>query len=390
MAGLSTDEIMGIALEMAGMHHPPADSAIYVEGAELSKVMFGIDIGAAELLLARQLGCDGVIAHHPAGGSAQLNYPEVLTRHVELMVEHGVSPTAARDAIQAMMTRALLRAQTQNFDHVPSVARLLEMPFLNVHLPLDEVGRRIMVDAIERHIESLGCPASVQDALDALLTLPEFANAPTRIMVPVGAVDRPLGRVAVVHGAGTNGGYAVARTYFEHGVDTVLYIHVAPDEAQRLRSETRGNLIVSGHISSDMVGINQFVAKLEERGVEIVRMSGLEQWGAAQPGPEEPESGQPKPEEPAPEEPAGEDEPSPSRLLEPIVVPAAVETAANAEPEARPEPAPGTSIRTDTQELPEINTDEPRPNPEGTAELPKAAEREEQEETSEAETPPPT
>ncbi|HVB65124.1 MAG TPA: hypothetical protein VNE17_10360, partial [Nitrolancea sp.] len=111
MAELSTDDIMGIALEMAGMHNPPADSAIYVEGAELTKVMFGIDIGAAELLLARQLGCDGVIAHHPAGGTAKLNFPEVLTRHVELMVEHGVPTTTARDAIQSLMTRALLRAQ---------------------------------------------------------------------------------------------------------------------------------------------------------------------------------------------------------------------------------------------------------------------------------------
>ncbi|HEX7101258.1 MAG TPA: Nif3-like dinuclear metal center hexameric protein, partial [Nitrolancea sp.] len=347
-------------------------SAIYVEGTELSKVMFGIDIGAAELLLARQLGCDGVIAHHPSGGSAQLNYPEVLTRHVELMVEHGVSPTAARDAIQSMMTRALLRAQAQNFDHVPSVARLLEMPFLNVHLPLDEVGRRIMVDTIERHIESLGRPASVQDAIDALLTLPEFANAPTRIMVPVGAVDRPLGRVAVVHGAGTNGGYTVARTYFEHGVDSVLYIHVAPEEAQRLRADTRGNLIVSGHISSDMVGINQFVAKLEERGVEIVRMSGLEQWGAAPPPFEEP---------------ADASEPSLPRLLEPIVIPAIVETDTRSEPEPVPEPAPGTSIRTDTQELPEVSAETSRPIPGGTAELPKTRERDDE---SEAETPPPT
>lgn len=375
MAGLSTDEIMGIALEMAGMHHPPADSAIYVEGTALSKVMFGIDIGTAELLLARQLGCDGVIAHHPAGGSAQLNFPEVLTRHVELMVEHGVSPNAARDAIQSMMTRALLRAQTQNFDHVPSVARLLEMPFLNVHLPLDEVGRRIMVETIERHIESLGRPASVQDAIDALLTLPEFANAPTRIMVPVGAVDRPLGRVAVVHGAGTNGGYTVARTYFDHGVDTVLYIHVSPEEAQRLRTDTRGNLVVSGHISSDMVGINQFVAKLEERGVEVVRMSGLEQWGATQE---------------ALEDPTDDDESSSPCLLEPIVIPEAVETVASAEPEGMTEPAPGTSIRTDTQELPEVRAQAPRPTPEGTAELPTTEDAEEQDNGSEAEKPPPT
>jgi putative NIF3 family GTP cyclohydrolase 1 type 2 len=377
MAGLSTDEIMGIALEMAGMHHPPADSAIYVEGAALSKVMFGIDIGAAELLLARQLGCDGVIAHHPAGGSATLNFPEVLTRHVELMVEHGVSPTAARDAIQAMMTRALLRSQTANFDHVPSVARLLNMPFLNVHLALDEVGRRIMVETIERHVDSLGRPASVQDAIDALFTLPEFANAPTRIMVPVGAVDRPLGRVAVVHGAGTNGGYSVARTYYDHGVDTVLYIHVAPEDAQRLRSDTRGNLIVSGHISSDMVGINQFVAKLEERGVEVVRMSGLEQWGGVQPAIEE----APEVTEPAEAPP----------LLTPILLPAFVKPDVALNPRELEEPAPGTSVRTDTAELPEVVEGAPPPVSPDTARLPETPDNSERnDEESEAESPPPT
>ncbi len=275
MPGLGTDEIMGLALEMADMHHPPADSTIYVSGSDLTKVMFGIDIGAAELMLAKQLGCDGVIAHHPAGGTAKLNFPEVLTRHVELMVEHGVPTPAARDAIQAMLTRSLLRSQTENFDHVPSVARLLEMPFLNVHLPLDEVGRRMMVEAIDTHIEDLDHQPLVQDAIDALNSMSEFAQAQTRIMVPVGAVDRPLGRIAIVHGAGTNGGYSVAKAYFDAGINTVLYIHVAPDEAQRLRADTSGNLIVSGHIVSDMVGINPFVAKLEENGVEVIRMSGL-------------------------------------------------------------------------------------------------------------------
>ncbi|HVB65936.1 MAG TPA: hypothetical protein VNE17_14495, partial [Nitrolancea sp.] len=138
-----------------------------------------------------------------------------------------------------------------------------------------EVGRRMMGETIEKHVEGLDHSPSVQDAIDALRTMPEFANALTRIMVPVGAVDRPLGRIAIVHGAGTNGGYPVARAYFQSGVDTVLYIHVAPDDAQRLRSETSGNLIVSGHIASDMVGINPFVAKLEERGIEVIRMSGL-------------------------------------------------------------------------------------------------------------------
>ena len=238
-------------------------------------MLFGIDIGPAELLLARQLGCDGVVAHHPAGGSATLDFPAVLTRHVELMVEHGVPAATARAAIQPLVTRALLRAQAANYDHVPSIARHLAMPFLNLHLPLDEIGRRIMTTTIDRHLQSLGHTPRVQDAIDALLTLPEFASAPTRIMVPVGAVDRPLGRLAVLHGAGTNGGYAVARACFDHGIGTVLYIHVAPEDAERLARETAGNVIVSGHIASDLVGINPFVRALEEHGVTVVRTSGL-------------------------------------------------------------------------------------------------------------------
>ena len=272
---LSTTEIMKLALEMAGMTRVPGDSAVYVEGNALSRVLFGIDIGPAELLLARQLGCDGVIAHHPAGGAAMLNFPEVLTRQVELMVDCGVPVEAARDAIQPMVLRAILLAQARNFDHVPSVARYLELPFMNVHLPLDEVGRRLIVRQIEGHLATLDREPLVQDAVDALQEMPEFANAPTRIMVPVGAIDRPLGKLAVVHGAGSNGGAAVAHAYFDAGIGTVLYIHIAPDQAETLRREGRGNLIVSGHIASDLVGINPYVAALENQGLEILRVSGL-------------------------------------------------------------------------------------------------------------------
>jgi hypothetical protein len=95
-------------------------------------------------------------------------------------------------------------------------------------------------------------------------------------MVPVGTVDRPLGKLAVVHGAGTNGGARIAQAYLDHGVGTVLYIHCAADEVARLRdSGVEGNLIVSGHIASDLLGINRYVTEIEQRGVEVVRMSGL-------------------------------------------------------------------------------------------------------------------
>jgi hypothetical protein len=66
---ISTDELVDLALGMADMELLPADSAVYVPGTNLRKIMFGIDIAAGELLLARQLGCDGVIAHHPAAAA---------------------------------------------------------------------------------------------------------------------------------------------------------------------------------------------------------------------------------------------------------------------------------------------------------------------------------
>lgn len=272
---ISTDELVQIALELGGMTRLPGDSAVYVPGENITKLMFGIDIGTAELLLARDLGCDAVIAHHPAGGSAARDFPQVLERQVELMLAHGVPEESARSAVAPLLNRSRMGAHAANHDHVPSVARLLNMPFMNVHLPLDELGRRMLVAAIDGHLASLQHDPLVQDAVDGLQTLPEFTAAATEIIVPVGSPDSPLGKLAVVHGAGTNGGAAIAEAYFAHGVDTVLYIHCAGDEVARLRQNANGNLIVSGHIASDLVGINPYVAAIEARGVEVVRMSGL-------------------------------------------------------------------------------------------------------------------
>jgi hypothetical protein len=87
---MSTDEIMRLALRMSGFKTIPVDSAIYVGGKDIGKILFGIDAGVPELLLARQMRCDAVISHHPQGGSAMLNFHKMFERHVELMIEAGV------------------------------------------------------------------------------------------------------------------------------------------------------------------------------------------------------------------------------------------------------------------------------------------------------------
>ena len=88
--------------------------------------------------------------------------------------------------------------------------------------------------------------------------------------------DAPAGKVVVSHGAYTNGAYPVARAYLTNGVQTVCCIHFPLEEAQRLAADgVQGNILVMGHIAGDSVGINPYVARLRESGLEVTAFSGI-------------------------------------------------------------------------------------------------------------------
>ena len=89
---------MRTALRQAHFKTIPADSGIHVKG-RITKALVSIDVGTAELLLAKDLGCDGVIAHHPAGGTARLEGYKVFQRHVDQMKEAGIPREVAQEAI---------------------------------------------------------------------------------------------------------------------------------------------------------------------------------------------------------------------------------------------------------------------------------------------------
>jgi len=112
----------------------------------------------------------------------------------------------------------------------------------------------------------------VQDVVSALKELNEFKNAVTEIKIRLGKAENLAGKVVMSHGAGTNGGYEIAKTYFKHGVGTVVYIHISPVDLEKLRAEGKGNLVVTGHIASDSVGINPLIHELEKRNVSVARI----------------------------------------------------------------------------------------------------------------------
>lgn len=268
---MSTEEIMKLALEMACFKEIPADTAVHVAGRNIRKILFGIEAGVPELLLARQLRCDAVISHHPQGGSAAINFSRVFGRHVQQMVEAGVPLKEAEQAVIRKQRALEVEMHSRNYDHAVSVARLMKMPYMSIHSPLDEIGRRRMMEQVRQATEK-NPRAMVKDVVAALLRLPEFKNAQTEIKIRLGKTSTKAGKVVVSHGAGTNGGYEVAKAYFKHGVSTVIYIHIGSADLELLKKDNVGNLVVSGHIASDSVGINPFVSALEERGVAVLRI----------------------------------------------------------------------------------------------------------------------
>lgn len=273
---MDTTEILDISLALAKQSEVPSDTTINIPATDVRRVLFGIDVDPADLLFAKEKGYDLVIAHHPTGGSAVLDFPKVLSKHADILVRHGVPKAAALDAVRELQEEREPRAHAENYDHLPSLARLIGIGLMCIHNPCDEIGRRVMDETLRARLPP---KPRVQDAIEALQSLPEFQAAKTRIVQRMGKPENPLGKWAVHHGAGTNGGLPVARAAFDHGIDTVFYIHIDAGVLRRLGEvygrEGAKNLVVSGHLASDSIGINVLVRELRARGIRVDTYSGI-------------------------------------------------------------------------------------------------------------------
>jgi imidazolonepropionase-like amidohydrolase len=136
---------------------------------------------------------------------------------------------------------------------------------MNIHLPCDEIGRRIL----QQLADCLAPSGTVADLVNAYRALPEMTASSEGVELVCGSPAAQLGTTVVVHAAGTNGGYPVANALFEGGIGTVVYIHLSDRQRIRLMEENKGNLILTGHYASDSLGINPLIDALEDAGVKV-------------------------------------------------------------------------------------------------------------------------
>lgn len=272
---LTTDSLMQVALDMIGWEDIPGDCGVHVPAERVNTLLVGLDIDTGDLLLARDLGYDAVLAYSCYGTDAELTAWQVYRRHIELLTAAGVPQYAAEEAVLDRMDNLRRAAHMANYERVSGAAHLAGVPFLNIKSPVDELGRkamqRVVDDLLRSHDEAT--VAEVCAHLNASFV--EFQHAPTQIAVPLGNAEVPAGRAVVVHGASLDGDAAIARTYFDHGIDTLIYVNISPKELRKLRLIDTGNLIVGGRVASLSIGLNLYLNTIEARGVEVTRLNGI-------------------------------------------------------------------------------------------------------------------
>src|SRR5439155_21827383 len=96
---------------------------------------------AADLRMAKEKGYDVVIAHHPTGGSATLDFPKVLVKHPDILARHGVPRPVADAAARELQEEREPRAHAENYDRLPSIARLIGAGLTGIHTRCDDTGR---------------------------------------------------------------------------------------------------------------------------------------------------------------------------------------------------------------------------------------------------------
>jgi putative NIF3 family GTP cyclohydrolase 1 type 2 len=263
---------MDIALEAAGLERMPEDCGVIVPGEGIKKVLMGVDMDTAELMLAKQLGYDCVVSHHPRNTNEDML--EVLNDHIFKLEALGVPRNKSQKLMADRKTELSYGRHVSNSRRSESAAKLLNMPYMCIHTPTDIIGegmvQRFLDEKFARKPDT-----TVQEVADALDEMCEYKNSVRKPIIRAGSKESYAGKIYVLMSGLTGPGAKILKEYFEAGVGTLVMMHIPEKDAKEIKEQGIGNVIIAGHMSSDSLGLNHIAKKWAEKGVETTMMSGI-------------------------------------------------------------------------------------------------------------------
>ncbi len=269
------------------LENPYLDSGVYniTEDKEIKKVLVGIDISPAEILIAKELGdIDLIIAHHPIGkGLAQL--ADVMDLQCDVLSYYGVPINISEGLMKERISEVARGVNASNHQRTVDAAKLMKVNLMNSHTPADNSAAKFLRDIIEgKKIDR------ISDLINILKEIPEYKEAMKISVGPkifVGSPENHCGKIALSEiTGGTEGSPKLYEKMANAGIGTVVGMHIS-EEHKKEAELAHINIVIAGHISSDSLGMNLLMDELcrqsrassiesgEKQGIEIVPCSGF-------------------------------------------------------------------------------------------------------------------
>ncbi|MDD2807581.1 MAG: Nif3-like dinuclear metal center hexameric protein [Patescibacteria group bacterium] len=255
------------------LHNPFSDSRMFVDPKrEIKKVMAGIDISPAEILMAKELGVDLVIAHHPVG-SALADLHDVMHLQAEVLAMYGVPINIAEALTKERISEVARGISPINHYRGVDAAELFNIGLMCMHTTCDN----LVANFLDQHLKKAK-PEFVGEVIDALEEIPEYLKAIEQKSGPkifVGNRDNSVGKMVLTEiTGGTEGAVGMYEKMSQAGIGTIVGMHMSEDRKKEAE-KNHVNVVIAGHISSDSLGMNLFLDELEKRGIEVIPCSGL-------------------------------------------------------------------------------------------------------------------
>ncbi len=258
------------------LENPYLDSRILniAEDKEIKKVLVGIDIDTAEILLGKEIkGIDLIISHHPLG-KALASLHEVMELQCDVLHQYGVPINVAEGLMRERISEVARGVNRLNHQRAVDAANLVGLNLMCLHTACDNLAAGFL----KKQVDQKKGLMRLKDLVHLLEGIPEYQKAAELGAGPkifVGKKENRCGRIAITEiTGGTEGSPKLYEKMAIAGIGTVVGMHIS-EEHKKEAEAANINVVIAGHMSSDSLGVNLFLDELEKRNIEIVPCSGL-------------------------------------------------------------------------------------------------------------------
>lgn len=248
--------------------------------SNIKSLIVGIDVDGAELVLVDKLKergekIDLVVSHHPQG-RAYANFYEVMDLQVDVFAREGVSLGVCEKLLKERKSQVARRVSSANHARSVDIARLLNLKFLCMHTPCDNLAYQFLREALDKNK-----PSTLGGIIDILQTIPEYIDATKNNNPPQIVLGNKSSRCKNIHlefTGGTEGPKDIYKELTSRGIDTIIAMHQSEEHFKECK-ESKLNVIFASHIASDGLGINIMLDRLTgKEKLKLYEFSGFRRF----------------------------------------------------------------------------------------------------------------